>query len=84
MTVLLYILKLHLISVYFFIKLFHRQKKQVCFLSRQTNTLSLNYKLIIKELDKYNIPYKYICKKVDSKVNDILIILILLLIFLKI
>ncbi len=70
MTVLLYILKLHLISVYFFIKLFHRQKKQVCFLSRQTNTLSLNYKLIIKELDKYNIPYKYICKKVDSKVND--------------
>ncbi len=70
MTILLYIFKIHLISVYFFIKLFHKQKEQVCFLSRQSNELSLNYKMIMQELDKENIHYEYICKKINSKIND--------------
>ena len=59
MSILLWILKIHLITVYFFIKIFHVQKKQVCFLSRQSNELSLNYKMIMQELDKENIKYKW-------------------------
>ncbi len=70
LTILLYILKIHLISVYFFIKLFFRQRKQVCFLSRQTNEVSLNYRFVMEALDKEDIPYAYVCKKVDTKIND--------------
>lgn len=72
MSILLWILKIHLITVYFFIKIFHVQKKQVCFLSRQSNELSLNYKMIMQELDKENIKYKYILKKVNNSVNETL------------
>lgn len=70
MSILLWILKIHLITVYFFIKIFHSQKKQVCFLSRQSNELSLNYQKIMQELDKENIEYKYIIKKVNNSINE--------------
>ena len=70
MFVLLYLLKIHLITVYFFIKIFHKQKKQVCFLSRQSNELSLNYKMVMDALDQENIPYRYVVKKVNTNIND--------------
>lgn len=70
MNAILYLLKWHLISVYFFIKIFTKQKKQVLFLSRQFNNVSLNYQRVIDELEKNDIKYKCICKKVDSSVND--------------
>ena len=70
MKILLNILKIHLITVYFFIKLIYKQKYQVCFLSRQSNELSINYELIIKHLEKENIPYKVLIKKINSNIND--------------
>ena len=51
LTVALYIFKIYLKVVYFFIKLFTKQKKQVFFLSRQYNYISFNYKEIIKSLE---------------------------------
>lgn len=59
-----------MISVYFFIKLLHRRKNQVFFLSRQFDEPSLNYQAIMKRLEDEKIPYKFICKKVNANIND--------------
>lgn len=69
---LLFIFKWHLRFIYFFIKLFTRQKKGVFFLSRQFDFVPLNYELLIKELEEKNIGVKVICKKVSSGVNAII------------
>ena len=60
LTVALYIFKIYLKVVYFFIKLFTKQKKQVFFLSRQYNYISFNYKEIIKSLERNNKDIKII------------------------
>lgn len=72
MAIILYILRLYLNVVYFFIKLFTKQKNKVFFLSRQYDTLSLNYKMIIDMLkEKYpEIEVKVICKKISSDINE--------------
>lgn len=70
MKIILYIIKGHFIIIYFFIKLFTKQKKQVYLLSRQFNNPSINYQIIIDELKKDNIPYKVKCKKISSSIND--------------
>lgn len=70
MKIILYIIKGHFIIIYFFIKLFTKQKKQVYLLSRQFNSPSINYQIIIDELKKDNIPYKVKCKKISSSIND--------------
>ena len=74
MTILLYIFKLHLRFIYFFIKLFTKQERQVFFLSRQYNKIPFNYSYLIKELKKQdkNIKIKVICKKVDNELNETL------------
>lgn len=69
--ILLFLFKWHLRIIYFFIKLFTKQKKQVFFLSRQSNDVSLNYQMLIDELEKENIGVKVICKKISSGVNSI-------------
>lgn len=70
MKIILYIIKGHFIIIYFFIKLFTKQKKQVYLLSRQFNSPSINYQIIVDELKKDNIPYKVKCKKISSSIND--------------
>lgn len=70
MNIILYIFRFHLVVVYFFIKLIFRQKKQVFLLSRQFNSPSLNYKMIIEELEKEHIGYKVVCKKITTSIND--------------
>lgn len=70
MKIILYIIKGHFIIIYFFIKLFTKQKKQVYLLSRQFNSPSINYQIIIDELKKDDIPYKVKCKKISSSIND--------------
>lgn len=74
MTVLLYIFKIHLKIIYFFIKLFTKQESQVFFLSRQYNKIPLNYSYIIKELQRQNknVKIKVICQKVDNELNETL------------
>lgn len=70
MKIILYIAKIYFVVIYFFIKLFTIQKKQVFLLSRQFNKPSINYQTIMDELDKEKIPYKVKCKKVDTGIND--------------
>ncbi len=74
MTILLYIFKIHLRIIYFFIKLFTKQESQVFFLSRQYSKIPLNYAYIIKELQKQNksVKIRVICKKVDNELNETL------------
>ena len=72
LIILLYLFKWHLMLVYFFIKLFTKQKEEVFFLSRQSNRIPLYYQDLTKELDKNKIKYKIICKKVPSSVNTML------------
>ena len=74
MTILLYIFKIHLRIIYFFIKLFTKQEKQVFLLSRQYNKISLNYEYIIKKLKEKDdgIKIKVICQKVDNELNETL------------
>lgn len=69
---LLFVFKWHLRLIYFFIKLFTRQKKEVFFLSRQFDFVPLNYELLIKELESRKIGVKVICKKVSTGVNAII------------
>lgn len=71
LLILLFIFKWHLRIIYFFIKLFTKQKKQVFFLSRQFDEIPLNYQILIDELKKDNIEVKVICKKVSSGVNSV-------------
>ena len=56
MKIILYLAKAYFVTIYFFIKLFTIQKKQVFLLSRQFNSPSINYQTIMDELDKDNIP----------------------------
>ena len=70
MTIILYLIKIHFIINYFFIKLFTKQKKRVYLLSRQYDKPSLNYKYIIEELEENNINYKVKCQKIESSIND--------------
>lgn len=70
MKLILYLIKVHFIIIYAFIKLFTKQKKQVYLLSRQFSSPSINYQMIIDELEKQGIPYKVKCKKVNTSIND--------------
>lgn len=84
MVVLLYLFKIYLKIIYFFIKFFTKQKKQVLLLSRQTNTPSINFILIEKEINRLNIENKennkdqekvnvlISCSKIDNEFNKIL------------
>lgn len=72
LKVLLYLFKWHLMIIYFFIKLFTKQKEEVFFLSRQSDVIPEYYNDLMKELDKSNISYKVICKRVPSSVNTML------------
>ena len=71
LILLLLIFKYHLKVIYFIIKTFTKQKNEVFLLSRQYNTITINYELIINELKKNKIKYKIICKKVPSSVNTL-------------
>lgn len=70
MKIILYIIRWHFVFIYFFIKLFTKQQKQVYLLSRQYDSPSINYKIIIDELKKEKIQYKVKCKKISNGVND--------------
>jgi len=70
MQVILYLIKIHFIIIYFFIKLFTKQKRRVYLLSRQFDSPSINYQIIIEELKKEKIDYKVKCKKVETSIND--------------
>lgn len=70
MSIILWFIRIHFDIIYFFIKLFTHQKRQVFLLSRQFSSPPINYVCVMEDLDKNNIPYKIICKKVSTSLND--------------
>lgn len=74
MKYLLMIFKYHLRLIYFFIKCSTRQRKQIFFLSRQTNEPSLNYKLLIEYIEKKDssLKIKVSCGRVSDGLNKLI------------
>lgn len=54
LIILLYIAKILMKIIYFFIKIFTRQQNKVTMLSRQSNSINLDFRLIKEELEKKN------------------------------
>ena len=81
LSVTLYILKIGLKVIYFFIKLFTKTKNKVTMLSRQSNNINIDFDLIKEELEKINISnennsirinnkklqIKVLCKKIPNR-----------------
>lgn len=64
----LYIAKVMMNFIYFFIRLFPMQKNQIVMMSRQSNQPDIDFKLLEKEISKrnQNIQIKILCKKVPK------------------
>ncbi len=58
--------------IYFFIKLFPIQKNKITFISRQANEVSLDFKMIIKELKNRqpNVKTVILCKRLESGLTN--------------
>lgn len=54
--------------IYFFIKLFPTQKNKITFISRQSNEIPMDYKMLISELKKENSNIKIVtlCKRLEN------------------
>ena len=50
----LYTAKIGLNIIYFFIKLFTKQKNKVTMLSRQSNNINIDFRLLKEEMEKKN------------------------------
>ena len=67
--ILLYITKYCMRIIYFFIKIFTKQKNKITLLSRQSDDLSIDYTLLKKELEKIEgIEIKVMCKKIPQSI----------------
>ncbi len=64
----LYIARLFMSFIYFFIKLFPMQKNKILMLSRQSNTPSIDFTLLKQEIENKNnnINVKVLCKKIPE------------------
>lgn len=65
----LYIARLIMNFIYFFIKLFPMQKNKILMMSRQSNEPSIDFKLLEEEINKRdkNIKVVMLCKKIPKK-----------------
>ena len=80
LSVTLYILKIGLKVIYFFIKLFTKTKNKVTMLSRQSDNINIDFELIKEELEKINnfqssnnatdskLQIEILCKKIPSEI----------------
>lgn len=80
LSVTLYILKIVLKVIYFFIKLFTKTKNKVTMLSRQSDNINIDFELIKEELEKINnfqssnnatdskLQIEILCKKIPSEI----------------
>ncbi len=71
MYILLFLFQIHLKIIYFILKLCIRQKKQIFFLSRQTNKPSINYQHLMNFIKKNDssIIIRCSCKRVAENLN---------------
>ena len=70
MTIFIYLLKLNLKLVYFFLKLLPTNKSKIVFISRQSNNISIDFKMIAEKLNKYKVVI--ISKKIDTGIINYL------------
>jgi CDP-ribitol ribitolphosphotransferase len=71
MQVLLFLFQMHLKIIYFILKLFTKTKRQVFFLSRQTNEPSINYQYLIDFIQNKDasIGIKVSCRRAPEGLN---------------
>lgn len=64
----IYIFKFVLKFIYFFLKLLPTDKNKIIFISRQTNEINIDFKLIKEEIEKRdkNIKMIFICKRMEK------------------
>lgn len=72
MKIPIYIFKLLLKLIYSFFKLLPTNNKKIVFISRQSNNISLDFKLLSKEILKLDNNYKivFLCNKIGNKIKD--------------
>lgn len=69
MKILIYIFKLILKSIYLILKMLPTNDKKVVFISRQSNNVSLDFKILSDEIIKLDKDYKtiFLCEKMSNK-----------------
>ena len=69
MKALIYILKATLKFIYSFLKLLPTNNKKVVFISRQSDDISLDFKVMADEITKLDKDYEivFLCKKMNNK-----------------
>ena len=69
-NVVLYLARTVMRVIYFFIKLFTRQKEKVTFLSRQSDTMSIDFKLLKEMFNKETtLKIEVLCKKIPDNLG---------------
>ena len=70
--IILHIAKFGMEIIYFFIKLFTKQKNKITMLSRQSDSINLDFRLLRDELknceEGQNIEVKILCKKIPKNI----------------
>lgn len=66
MILFVYLLKINLKIIYFFLKILPVDKRKVIFISRQSNNVSIDFKLIAKKLIEKNYRVIIISKKIEN------------------
>ena len=72
MTIFVYLLKLNLKLVYFFLKLLPINKSKIVFISRQSNNISIDFKMIAEKLVEKKYKVVIISKKIDTGIINYL------------
>ena len=69
LTIILYIARTVMRLIYFFIKIFTRQKNKVTFLSRQSDTINLDFRLLREMIDnETTLKTEVLCKKIPNNI----------------
>ena len=66
MKTLLYVFKILMNFIYLFFKVLKTNNKKVLFISRQSNSVTLDFKLLSDELKKKNYDVIILCKRFDN------------------
>ena len=66
MKALLYVFKILMNFIYLFFKVLKTNNKKVLFISRQSNSVTLDFKLLSDELKKKNYDVIILCKRFDN------------------
>lgn len=69
---LIYIFKISLKIIYFFLKMLPTNKKKIVFISRQSNEINIDFKMLRDEIKKRNknIKMVFICKRIDKGLKN--------------